>query len=261
MYRYPGTKKAIGKMLSTIVKPQTGVYREPFAGSASVFNELAQSKIIDKAVLTDLNGSTVNMLKQLKKNPDEVIGAVVSKLESYNPEVDTPHDFMLSFAKEGDVGSKTEKAIRDLILTSIVNKAPGQELSYARSWGIPNPNRVKEFLTKMSESLQIADVKQGDWKTNLPGKRENSFTMLDPPYVGSHKGKNYDVGTAKALQLNKEIASYIQNRGAKNSGIVFNTPVGIENLYKEFGSVVDFSTGKVKQPAVLYGMGRIRTGE
>lgn len=59
MIKYSKVKSHITDILTRLTGKQSGGYCEPFTGSASVFNTLAKEKLIDRAVLTDINPHTV----------------------------------------------------------------------------------------------------------------------------------------------------------------------------------------------------------
>ena len=253
MPNYMGTKTLLTNVAEPFLKQLIGGKKnwvEPFAGLASMFSTLKQKGLVEHGFLNDANAGTVNMLKQAKDNPEGLIDAVLNKLDK-NKET-TPLEFMRKLQGEHPA-SKLAKATNEYILTDIAGKAPGIRNSYDRAYKMSNPEKLINKIIQLSESLQDADITHGDWKTAMPKFDKNATAMFDPPYVGSHKGKNYGMGTKEALRLNEQIAEMLRSLPRDKHGLVFNTPKGIDEVYSGIGTKIDFgdirSTGKVKQPA------------
>lgn len=247
---YPGAKGVITKLLPSIVGKVEGVYREPFAGLASMFDSLAGSGKISKAVLSDINPGTVNILKQVKDNPDNLINGLYNTLGK-NKDAETPLDFLLRLSSS-ETKDPTKQAIRDIIIAAGAARSPGNMAHNVRVWKLPKADKLADEIRSMTENLQMADIKQGDWKGNLATSKKD-FVNFDPPYVGVDKRRNYNIGSNEARNINEEIASYIDQ--SKGSGLVFNSSKGITDYYKKFGKVLNFEVpGRLKtdQQAVLY---------
>ena len=83
--KWAGGKRQLLPALRPFYPPRFRVYREPFAGSAAVFFDLAGRGLFrpDHACLTDVNADLIGCYRRLRDEPDTVIGCLQELAAGY----------------------------------------------------------------------------------------------------------------------------------------------------------------------------------
>lgn len=167
-------------------------FHEPFLGGAAIFLALDHER---SPYLSDINEELINAYLEIRDNPHKVI----EKLISYD---NTEEEYyrIRSLNLEGPI----EKAARFIFLNQTsynglyrVNRSGGYNVPYGhrKNWHY-DVNRILQ----VSEKLQNANIKCGDFECNKYDIKRHDLVFLDPPYTVSHNDNGF-------IEYNKHLFS------------------------------------------------------
>jgi DNA adenine methylase len=184
--KWAGGKTQLLEHIRAMMPKNYNHYFEPFLGGGAVLLNLTPNK----STVNDINTELVNMYKQIRHNPDEVI-EVLSLL-------DAKHE-IASNAKA------YYYAIRELFNANLTTDTPEQaaRLIYINKhcfnglyrvnakglFNVPFNNKLKgdSFdemnIRQVSSYLQNVEIVTGDFESSLEGVKSGDFVFFDSPYV------------------------------------------------------------------------------
>lgn len=183
--KWVGGKRQLLSEIVPLINKKCTTYVEPFIGGGAVLFDIQPKK----AIINDFNKELINVYKEIKKNPKELIELL--KLHEKNNSEDYFYNIRgLDRQDNYSIMSNTEKAARIIYL----NKTCYNGLFRVNSSGQFNspfgkykkPNIVNDSIinavSKYFNNNEIT-IKSGDYKDALKGLKKNSFVYFDPPYM------------------------------------------------------------------------------
>ena len=196
VFRYPGGKSRVRKLILSYAPENYQEYREPFVGGGGIFWGVDQSK---KRWINDINPGLMAVYYALRDRPVDFIckcrairpaqqgeDQVRSRekgggKKTYNKRLKNVFDY-LKYNEEVD------QALRYFFLNRTVwggrvNYDPAMEsrmyYSNPQGWNIVNTNK----LEKAAKILQQVHITNGDYKDLLAAPGDDVWIYLDPPYL------------------------------------------------------------------------------
>lgn len=183
--RWAGGKRWLVPDIPALIGDQRfNNYHEPFLGGASVFFGLAPE---GKAYLSDLNTELIETYTTIRDDPN----GVADLLRRYKN--DAEHYYK---ARTSKPRTQKGRAARFIYLnhTSFngiyrVNLAGTYNVPYGRRAKVTVPDRA--WLRAVSDRLQGADLRAGDFADCLPNVTQGDLVFLDPPYTVAHNNNGF----------------------------------------------------------------------
>lgn len=183
--RWAGGKRWLVPLLPELlgdIRPNN--YHEPFLGGASVFLGIAPE---GKSYLADLNAELIETYQYIRDDPD----GVWARLRTYKNAED--HYYRTRQAKPRTAKGRAARFIY-LNHTSFngiyrVNLAGAYNVPYGHRANIFMPDRT--WLREVSDRLQGADIRVGDFADCLSNVTEGDLIFLDPPYTVAHNNNGF----------------------------------------------------------------------
>lgn len=175
-------------------------YIEPFVGGGAVFFDIISNYNIKKAVLIDSNPELIRLYNVIKHDVDELIKALsIIQIEYLKNDSEKRQEYF--YYIRGEYNNKTlnniEKAAQTIFLNRTcfnglfrVNKKGGFNVPFGHH---KNPKILfTEKLLAASESLQIAEIIEGDFSLAENYINESTFIYYDPPYRPVSKTSSFN---------------------------------------------------------------------
>jgi len=187
----PLVKWAGGKrqLLSELVKrlPENWkTYYEPFVGGGALLIELYRRKLLNSAVISDLNEELINLYNVVKNNPHELIETL--KNEEFKNEKDA---YLKLRERFNDIIGNPEQRIERAALFLYLNKHCYNGLwrvNKAGKFNVPfgrykNPNMPSQkLILEFSNMLRSVEILNVDFERAVLSANEGDFVYFDPPY-------------------------------------------------------------------------------
>ncbi|MBW8485193.1 DNA adenine methylase [Actinomadura parmotrematis] len=174
--KWAGGKTRYAGRLAAAAPEFTGVYREPFMGSAAVFFELRP----ERAVLSDANPELVTCFQQVAAHPQEVMQLLDA--------MPNDRDFFASVRRQQPANlSDLERAARVIYLNKTsfrglwrVNRKGEYNVPYGE---YDRPYYNRETLLSASRALAAATISEMDFESAIKAADPGDWVYLDPPYI------------------------------------------------------------------------------
>lgn len=178
--KWAGGKTRSAAELVRVAPPFTGMYFEPFMGSAAIFFELGA----ERAVLSDANEDVVVCFREVAGDPH----AVMDMLDG----MPNTREFYMRVREQDPAElTPTERAARVIYLNKTgfrglwrVNRKGKFNVPYGEY------NRAyynRDNLLRASKALAAAEIRLADFGGVIAESRAQDFVYLDPPYVPDRK--------------------------------------------------------------------------
>ncbi len=212
------------------------VYHEPFVGGGALFFELASQARINKAYLSDINSSLIDVYIGLRDCVDDV----VIHLQQHRHERDYYYKVR---AIDPTALSLPERAARVIYLNKTCYNGLYRE-NRAGQFNVPfgryaNPTICDEpNLRAASAILQQADIARRRFDTILDYAKTGDFVYFDPPYVPLSPTANFTAydrdgfGPDDQRQL-RDVFAELGRRGVRAMLSNSDTPF-VRELYRGF---------------------------
>ena len=237
--KWAGGKRQLLGQICAKLPDKYNTYYEPFVGGGAVVFALCP----ERAVINDINGSLVNLYRQIKLSPEAIIDAV----EQLDGEAETDRK-VFYYAKRAAYNEKMMKGEYDVELAALflyINKHCFNGLYRVNEKGlfnVPfNNSKAKscspENIREVSEYLQNVTILQGDFEESCRDAEQGDFVFFDSPYAPlnpssfeSYTKEGFDVESHERLaRLFRELTE----RGCSCMLTNHNT-VFINELYEGF---------------------------
>jgi len=174
--KWAGGKARTAYELASLAPDFSGVYREPFMGSAAVFFAMRP----DRAILSDANEDLVTCFQEIRRDP----GAVMAVLDLM---VNSREEFARIRGQDPAQLDPIARAARVIYL----NKTSFRGLWRVNRRGIFNtpygeyqrPYYNRDTLLMASAALQAAEIVRLDFGDAISDAKRGDLVYLDPPYV------------------------------------------------------------------------------
>ena len=183
-----GKRQLIDEIIPRIPKSYNNYY-EPFFGGGAIYFYIQP----EHAIVNDANPVLINMYRQLRDHPDEVMKMLDAYQEHYNdltPEEQKEYYYQL----RDDFNQYITEKQYDIQLAALfifINKACFNGIYRENSKGLFNvpSGRKKKInaysaknIEEVSAALQHAKVYQGDYYDTAIKAEAGDFVFFDPPY-------------------------------------------------------------------------------
>lgn len=249
--RWAGGKTRLLPKILPYVPESFSNYHEPFLGGGAMFFAV-QDRIAGRAHLTDLNEHLVNAWIAVRDHHDDLRPLLDWYLE---------HDSKTFYyeVRATEPEGLVEKAARFLYLNGTSWNHLWRENSKTGAMNAPWGDRsFKGFddsiLEQLKNTLSIADVHHGDFRSALDRVETGDFVYLDPPYLPVFTNRDekeptskFNKYTAKVFELLDleelaDICSSLSDRGVK--WVMSNRDTeGVRELFY-FANIVGFTTNR-----------------
>ena len=180
--RYPGAKGKVIEKFIPFWDIEHVEYREPFAGSGSIF---FRKPLVAKNWLNDLDTDITSVLLAMRDFPNELCDLIKLTVPTvdfwYKLKNSTPST-ILGKAYRTIVRNRTSYA-GILGANPIGGVLQESEYTIDCRW---NPERLCKYVELCSKKLKSVKITSYDFNRVIRAKGENVFIVIDPPYY--HKG-------------------------------------------------------------------------
>ncbi|RFA06670.1 hypothetical protein B7R21_19075 [Subtercola boreus] len=249
--RWAGGKTRLLPKILPYIPESFSNYHEPFLGGGAMFFAV-QDRIAGRAHLTDLNEHLVNAWIAVRDHHDELRPLFAWYLE---------HDSKTFYyeVRGSNPSGLVERAARFLYLNGTSWNHLWRENSKTGAMNAPWGDRTfKSFddttLEGLKNTLSIADVHHGDFRSALDRVQSGDFVYLDPPYLPVFTNSDekeptskFNKYTAKVFELPdlEELANIcagLSDRGIK--WVMSNRDTeGVRELFR-FAEIIGFTTNR-----------------
>ncbi len=243
--KWVGGKTQIMKNVIDKIPKEMNNYHEPFLGGGSVLlavlslqkqNEIA---ISGRICAYDINGSLINVYKNVQSNKDELFSYISKYIEEYDSIVNIKGDNKVSTIEK----AKTSKECYYYWVRSIFNSMDKNTVEYSAIFMFLNkvgfrgmyregPNGfnisyghykktptivTREELDSISDLIQNVEFIQSDFNNSINNAEIGDYVYLDPPYAPEND-KSF-VGYTKdgfGLEAHKSLFNEITKLDQKN---------------------------------------------
>lgn len=175
--RWAGGKQWLSKRLCQMIPDEIGTYYEPFLGGASLFF----AALPNASVLSDLNPRLIEVYQVLRDEPQDLVAVLTRWV----------NDESTYFKVRGnDYTKPTQRAAQFIYLNKTcwnglyrVNRSGKFNVPYGY-----NGRAVfdEAHLWRVSNALQTAMLRCGDFSETVGGAGNGDFVYFDPPYTTLH---------------------------------------------------------------------------
>ena len=194
-------------------------YAEPFMGGGAVFFDIANNYPIEKAFLFDINHDLVSLYSTLKKNVEGVVHELgLMEKKFFEADIVERESIYYELRKSYNAEPRSRRLLNEYraAQTIFLNKtcfnglfrvnASGQ---FNVPYGRPNTPKIlcEANLLAVSNILQIAEIRCGDFDEAAKYVHDRTFIYYDPPYrpvsetsyFTAYSKKIFDDGEQKRL--------------------------------------------------------------
>ncbi|MBV7391198.1 Dam family site-specific DNA-(adenine-N6)-methyltransferase [Enterococcus sp. ALS3] len=210
--RWAGGKTWLIKYLGTILKKKKfNNYFEPFLGGGALFLSINPKKDI---FLSDLNEDLINAYKAVQRDPKKI----VTELKSYKNDESFYYEM-----RSKDIQDPILRAAKFIYLNKTSFNGiyrVNNEGKYNVPFGFRSNYPIEEDnIFMVSERLQYANIRYGDFYENADAIKEGDLIILDPPYTVSHNENGFIKYNQKLFSLEdqyrlSDFIDHIKDSGA-----------------------------------------------
>ena len=243
--KWVGGKTQIMKNVIDKIPKEMNNYHEPFLGGGSVLlavlslqkqNEIA---ISGRICAYDINGSLINVYKNVQSNKDELFSYISKYIEEYDSIVNIKGDNKVSTIEKAKTSKENyyywvrnifnsidKNSVEHSAIFMFLNKVGfrGMYREGPNGFNIPyghykkTPTIVtREELDSVSDLIQNVEFIQSDFNNSINNAEIGDYVYLDPPYAPEND-KSF-VGYTKdgfGLEAHKSLFNAITNLDQKN---------------------------------------------
>ena len=239
--KWAGGKRQLLSEISSRLPNKFRNYYEPFFGGGALFFYL----LPERALINDFNSQLVNVYRQIKSSPDEVISYLMIFQDCYNALTNDSDKTAFYFQKRDDFNSfilNDTFTVESASLFIFLNKAGYNGLYRVNRRGLFNvpPAHRKtlnvcepENIYAVSNLLQNCKIKQGDFEEACSEAGCDDFVFFDSPYYDTfdsyQTGGFSDSDHIRLFKLFKKLSAAGTYCVLTNNDCNF-----IKNLYADF---------------------------
>ena len=183
--RWAGGKNWLIKSIHNFL-PNDGFnnYHEPFLGGGSVFFNLSQS---GKAFLSDLNEELINTYEQVQQN----VEGIIEQLREFKNNEDCYYE-----TRDVSLFTTSESKAARFIFLNQTSFNGIYRVNLEGRYNVPFGFRSKNFLEPenlrlVSQRLEKAVFRIGDFSECIKYVKKNDLVFLDPPYTITHNNNGF----------------------------------------------------------------------
>lgn len=185
--KWVGGKTQMLDKIKELMPVTYNIYFEPFFGGGAVLFSLEEDK---KAIVNDINPELINLYRQIKSNPEEIIDAL-DNIDYIHNTSDDPKKYYYTVREyfNSQLGSTSiEQAARFIYL----NKHCFNGLYRVNSKGefnVPFNGKTSgssfdsDNIYEVSSRLQSTDLLYGDFEAAVSNAASGDLVFLDSPYA------------------------------------------------------------------------------
>ena len=239
--KWAGGKRQLLPEISARMPVSFGTYYEPFFGGGALYFDKAPKR----AVVNDSNNQLINMYRQIKSNPNDVISFLSKYQNEYNEQTTKESRAGCYYKNREKFNQFISKSIftpESAALFIFLNKAGFNGLYRVNAKGLLNvPSAHRKTLNsfdennilKVSKLLQETEILQGDFEKACENAKKGDFVFFDSPYYGTfdaYQAGGFSKGDHERLaKLFKKLSDKGVYCILTNSETDF-----IKDLYKDF---------------------------
>lgn len=202
--KWVGGKTQLLEVLSEHIRKTKGCYYEAFSGGLACFLRFSENpERFSRAVVGDNNAELINLYEVIKTNPDSLFAI----LETWLQMPDWCSESFYYKMRASEPVSLVERAARIIYLNKMcfnglyrVNRAGKFNVPYGHPKKPPTLY-TEENILAVSEALQRAEIRHGDFSTVIQDVQPGDVIYFDPPYVPLSKTSSF---TAYSEAFNEE---------------------------------------------------------
>lgn len=240
--KWLGGKTKLLPQLAEIRPESFDRYYEPFIGGGALFLSIAPTN----AVINDLNPHLVNLYTQVRDNLDEFLLKVGELIDVYLELQDEAREAFYYLIRD-EFNQRTDDDVWGAAMFLFLNKTCYNGVYRENAKGefnVPFGRRKTislndlESIRLASQTLQGAEILNGDYADALKTAKKGDFVYLDPPYVPLNATSNFtqyigsNFGSKDHIEL-KNVFDELHERGCKVMMSNSDTVV-VRDLYKNY---------------------------
>lgn len=181
--KWPGGKREVLRSLLPIVPPTLSRYFEPFLGGAALYFAMQPRH----AVLSDTNENLINLYKQVRDEPRELI-RILKTFEN-------SEDYYYQL-RDMTFRSAAKRAARLLYLTRLSFNGI-HRVNLRGEFNVPYGHKTylstcdEDQILAASHILQFAKIVVSDFEKATLTADAGDFIYFDPPYTVAHKNNGF----------------------------------------------------------------------
>ena len=238
---WKGERKPFVPALLPLLPRKFGTYYEPFFGGGSLYCAVNS----ESAVLSDVNGSLMNLYKQARRNSGLLVAWLCKYQNFYNGFTDMEDkkkDYALRVARYNQGLKEAQYDIEDAALLIYLNRLAENHLYHlndASLFDVPLGGDAKVELFDLanlygfSEHLQTAQILVGDYEVCAGKAKKNDFIYLDPPELNDTDSFVFDTFS---LKEHERLAKFFTKMDKKGVYCMVTTSDSeqIQKLYRNY---------------------------
>ncbi len=222
LVKWVGGKSSLYKTLRKNIPIEFRTYYEPFFGGGTLFWNLKNEGIIDRAVISDIDLSLVNLLTVVKVKPHELAAEIhnykgAGYKEAYYK---IRGEFNRLLKSNSDVVTQAamflylnRNCFNGLWRTNRMGEFNVPYGGYSKYW-LPSTDDIIYY----SLLLHNTEIIREDYKFTLSKVKKGDFVYLDPPYIRTKNTHfiqyNYNTFSNNELQELERKTMSLDNKGA-----------------------------------------------
>jgi len=230
LLKWPGGKRALVEKIISVFPVKFKTYYEPFFGGGAVYFA-TRSK---GAILSDANQELINLYRQVRDAPNELINV----LKSYRNSESFYYELRAQSPR-----LPLRRAARLLFLTTLsfngihrVNLNGKFNVPYGYKTHLPVFNEAR--LLAVSAALQSAKLHALDFQEATATAMHGDLAYFDPPYTVAYASSGFVKYNEKIFSWDDQVrlAEHARVLAARGCAVVVSNAdhVSIQELYKDF---------------------------
>lgn len=229
--KWAGGKNRYASLLSALAPPSTGIYREPFMGSAALFFNLQP----EAAVLSDANEDLIACFQQVREDPF----AVMDRLD----EMPNAREYYEDIRRVDRATLTPQERAAWVIYLNKTGFRGLWRVNQRGEFNVPygeydRPYYNRDTLLTAAKILEAADIKCEDFQSATSTAQPGDWVYLDPPYVPTGAWGDFTRYTKTKFPLEEHERLAATLKDLNDRGVYFlltnsDTPL-VRELYDGF---------------------------
>ena len=186
--KWAGGKTQLLEQIIEMMPKEFNTYYEPFIGGGALFFALAPKK----AVINDFNAQLINLYKQCRDNPKELMKKLNELSEEHS--LDSDKHYYETRAKFNKCITKNELSVNSAAYFVYLNKTGFNGLYRLNNKGLFNVPSAKKTTVNLyyndninaaSELLKCTTILNGDFEEACKNAKQGDFVFFDSPYYNT----------------------------------------------------------------------------
>ncbi|NLA64814.1 MAG: DNA adenine methylase [Leucobacter sp.] len=191
-----GSKRAQVPIINKLIPEDAALLIEPFCGSAAVSIGALQAKLVQGAVISDLNMDLVRLWESILDRPQELnreYAEIWAAQFNEQGEATDPRGYFNSIRERFNNATPEQRSASDFLF--LLNRIVKAALRYGKGGQMnqssdgrrtgAKPSTVSQRIQETADLMRTAAALHRDWREGLDQATSADVVYLDPPYQGT----------------------------------------------------------------------------